>query len=106
MLSTWSAEEACERLEHAWYFDRLLSLFDHFVAEGFLLMDHRGLLRVDENQSRSIDALRTTSSPTLRDTWLKENERSLTTGVLTALSSSHKIILWNPPHMIRGFRHS
>ncbi len=53
------------------YFDRLLSLFDHFVAEGFLLPYHRRLLVVDDDPIRLIDALRTTSLPSLRDKWIK-----------------------------------
>lgn len=54
------------------YFDRLLSLFDHFVAEGFLLPDHRRLLLVEDDPARLINVLQTAPLPSLRDKWVRE----------------------------------
>jgi len=54
------------------YFDHLLELFDHFVAEGFLLPDHRQLLLVDDHPARLIGNLRTMTPPKLPDKWIRE----------------------------------
>lgn len=54
------------------YFDHLLELFDHFVAEGFLLPEHRRLLLVDDDPVRLIGNLRTMTPPELPDKWIRE----------------------------------
>jgi uncharacterized protein (TIGR00730 family) len=54
------------------YFNHLLELFDHFVAEGFLLPDHRQLLLVDDHPARLIGNLRTMTPPKLPDKWIRE----------------------------------
>ncbi|WP_031501029.1 TIGR00730 family Rossman fold protein [Bryobacter aggregatus] len=58
------------------FFDRLLDLFDHLVAEGFLLPDHRNLLLVDKDPARLIRTLQTAKLPTLREKWVEELRKS------------------------------
>lgn len=54
------------------YFDCLLNFFDHFVAEGFLLPDHRRLLLVDDDPGRLLETMRAAPLPELGDKWIKE----------------------------------
>ncbi|MCL4800542.1 MAG: TIGR00730 family Rossman fold protein [Burkholderiales bacterium] len=58
---TWSQlgfhHKAVALLNVAGYFDGLLALFDHAVAEGFVRPAHRGLVLADDDPGRLLDRL-------------------------------------------------
>jgi uncharacterized protein (TIGR00730 family) len=51
------------------YFDRLLEMFAHMVAEGFLSPEHQALLLVDDDPGRLVARLRAAEPPAVTDKW-------------------------------------
>jgi uncharacterized protein (TIGR00730 family) len=64
----------CAVLNVAGYYDGLLSLADHALAEGFLRPAHHGMLIVEENPHALLSRLATASIPS-EDKWVAKSER-------------------------------
>ncbi len=75
---TWSQlglhAKPCALLNVERYYDALLGLFDHAVAEGFVRPESRGLVLVDENPNGLLDRLADWRAPRLEQ-WIEQDER-------------------------------
>ncbi len=75
---TWSQlglhVKACALLNVERYYDELLGLFDHAVAEGFVRAENRRLVLVDEDADRLLDRLAAWHSPQV-ERWIDRDER-------------------------------
>ncbi|MGI5861416.1 MAG: TIGR00730 family Rossman fold protein [Myxococcales bacterium] len=56
----------CGLLNVAGYWNGFLSFLDHAVAEGFLPPEHRGIIQVDDDPERLLEAMRTFEPPPVR----------------------------------------
>lgn len=63
----------CALLNVAGYYESLLQLFDHAVAEGFLVPANRELVLVDDDPSRLLDRMEHYHAPTVPK-WIDRNE--------------------------------
>jgi uncharacterized protein (TIGR00730 family) len=68
-ILTWSQlgiqRKACALLNVNGYYDALLQMADHAVAEGFVRPAHRALLLSDDDPTRLLDGMRTYAAPTV-----------------------------------------
>jgi uncharacterized protein (TIGR00730 family) len=64
----------CGILNVAGYYDGLLSLADHALAEGFLRSAHHGMIIVEDNPQALLSRLATASIPS-EVKWVGERER-------------------------------
>lgn len=75
---TWSQlglhAKPCGVLNIVGYYDPLLQLFDHAVAEGFLRKEDRRLVLEDRDPERLLDAMAEFRAPSLGK-WIRDNER-------------------------------
>jgi len=75
---TWSQlglhAKPCGLLNVDGYYDTLLGLFDHGVAEGFVQVESRGLILVDGDAERLLDRLSGWQAPVL-EAWIDRDER-------------------------------
>ncbi|MHB8626935.1 MAG: LOG family protein [Aggregatilineales bacterium] len=71
-IFTWAQlgfhRKPCALLNVAGYYDPLLAFMDHAVQEGFIRVEHRDLIRVDDEPDRLLDTL-ATYTPPLVDKW-------------------------------------
>jgi uncharacterized protein (TIGR00730 family) len=63
----------CGVLDTAGYYTALRGFLDHAASEGFIRPQHRGLLLVDDDPGRLLDAFATWRPPTL-DKWIDRDE--------------------------------
>lgn len=63
----------CGLLNVTGFFDSLLALFDHAVAEGFLRLQHRALIVVEKDPERLLDALAAWEPPAI-EKWVRQEE--------------------------------
>jgi uncharacterized protein (TIGR00730 family) len=63
----------CGLLNVAGYYDTLIALFDHAVAERFVRPEHRALVLEDTDPERLLDRLATAHVPAL-DKWLDRDQ--------------------------------
>jgi len=75
---TWSQlgiqEKPCGLLNTLGYYDPLLQLFDHAVAEGFLHPDNRALVMHDGDPERLLEKM-ADFRPSHREKWIGREER-------------------------------
>jgi uncharacterized protein (TIGR00730 family) len=74
---TWSQlglhRKPCGLLNVEGYYDPLLALLDHAVAEGFLRREHRALVLQEQEPGRLLALLRDWDAPALRK-WIERDE--------------------------------
>ncbi len=72
-ILTWAQlgvhQKPCGLLNINGYYDRLLDLFDHAVAEGFVRLHHREMVMAAENPAQLLDRF-ATFEPTIRPKWV------------------------------------
>jgi uncharacterized protein (TIGR00730 family) len=72
-IVTWAQlgmhQKPCALLNVKGYYDRMLSMFDHAVREGFIRPAHRSLLLSDSDAERLLDVMRAWVPPAL-EKWL------------------------------------
>ena len=76
-IVTWAQiglhRKPCALLNVAGYYDPLLTLIDHAIAEDFAPPAHRLIIVTDTNAERLLDTLETWETP-LMEKWLRPNE--------------------------------
>jgi len=77
-IITWSQlgihRKACGLLNVEGYYDSLLALFDHSVAEGFIKPEHRSIVIADDDPERLIHRLKL-FKPEQTTKWTKQTPR-------------------------------
>lgn len=63
----------CGLLNVAGYFDKLIALLEHAVAERFIKPEHRDLVLVESDHQRLLGRLRTYTSP-VADKWIRRED--------------------------------
>ena len=76
---TWSQlgihPKPCGVLNVAGFYDALLALADHAVAEGFVRAEHRQLVLVERDPAMLLDRMATFAPPPTVGTWITPGER-------------------------------
>lgn len=66
-------EKPCGLLNVEWFYDPLLSLFDHAVGQGFIRGDHRALALTAEDPERLLDLMQSHAPPST-EKWVPPEE--------------------------------
>ena len=69
-----SHAKPCALLNVEGYYDKLLAFLDHVVEEAFLRSVHRGMILVETEPARLLEALRRYSPPVV-EKWIGREER-------------------------------
>ena len=77
-ILTWAQlglhRKPCGLLNTAGYYDHLLALFDHAVAERFLPPQHRAMLAVSDDPQALLQQM-SVSEPAASEKWLTRSDR-------------------------------
>ena len=77
-ITTWAQlgihHKPCGLLNVAGYFDKLIALLDHAVAEQFIKPQHRNLILVEPDPQRLLERMRAYDSPVV-EKWIRSENR-------------------------------